>query len=31
MRALKVGKEIYWDIPSYTNFDEWQELATLIK
>ncbi|MFH7764534.1 hypothetical protein [Acinetobacter sp. BSP-28] len=31
MRALKVGQEINWDIPSNTNFDEWQEIATLIK
>lgn len=31
MRALKVGQEINWDIPRNTNFDEWQELATLIK
>ncbi|TCH65391.1 hypothetical protein [Acinetobacter sp. ANC 4862] len=31
IRALKVGGEINWDIPSSTNFNEWQELAISMK
>lgn len=31
MRVLKIGGEVNWDIPSNTNFDEWQELVMLMK
>ncbi|WP_062034601.1 hypothetical protein [Acinetobacter sp. BMW17] len=31
MRVLRVGQEINWGIPRSTNFDEWQELAILMK
>lgn len=31
MRVLRIGQEINWGIPRSTNFDEWQELAILMK
>lgn len=31
MRVLRIGQQINWEIPGSTNFDEWRELATLMK